>query len=73
MEQWIFTHDFSRLKIGMTLHKITGSEVIIDEIRKDECGRDCFYSNGVHFVTQYKSPHNMLTKPAIYAYEKKDK
>ena len=70
MEKWNYTHDFSRLKVGMTLHKCTGSEIVIDEIKKDDCGRNCYYSNGVRFVTQYTSPHNMLTKEPHYAYEK---
>lgn len=70
--KWKYTHDFSGLKVGMTLHKITGSEVVIDEIRRDECGRPIYFSNGIHMVTQYNSPHNMLTKPCIYAYEKQE-
>lgn len=70
MEQWNYTHDYSRLKVGMILHKCTGSEVVIDEIKKDDCGRLCYYSSGVCMVIQYTSPHNMLTKQPIYAYEK---
>lgn len=70
MEKWNYTHDFSRLKVGMTLHTRTGSEVVIDEIKKDDSKRECYYSNRVHFVTQYTSTHNMLTKEPHYAYEK---
>jgi DNA mismatch repair ATPase MutS len=69
-EQWDYTHDYSRLKVGMTVHYITGSEIVIDEIKKDDCGRLCYYARGVHMLTQYGTGHNMRTKQPTIAYEK---
>lgn len=63
-ETWDYTTDFSEAEKGMTLHKITGSDVIIDKVI-EEGGRFIPMSSGVLFrdYNDYETP--------IYAYRKK--
>jgi hypothetical protein len=63
-ENWDYTTDFSKAEKGMTLHKVTGSDIIIDKVIEED-GKFIPMSSGVLFrdYNHYESP--------IYAYSKK--
>lgn len=79
LEEWVYTHDHQEIKVGSIVHCLYaegksydagGGLVIIDDIKKDDCGRNCYYSKGECIFAQYYIGDNMRTKKPKIAHKK---